>query len=257
MRILSLGSYAVMALAFAGAPQSHAGTIEGIWSNPILAGNIIDATSGALSFHNNTASAVSSISNGISSAISWGTWNSAGITNPPGVPDTVGCAALAAGFGVPCQSTITFTGNTLPADTLVPFSLGTLTYSNGTSNLDSLIFGATLTFFDSANPGVSLGSDFVQFVTTNNTGSDTQNADYVAFSGLAGQSFNVIEGATAQASLNGIIDDVVLTSLTLLSAPTTGFIGSSPSIPLTAPEPASIALLCLGLAGIGIARRRH
>jgi hypothetical protein len=218
-------------------------------------GNTSDAVTSALSFQDNAISAVDSISNGVSgSTINWGTYSTSGVTNPPGVPDAAGCASLSP---VPCQSAITFTGNPLPANPANPFTIGTLTYTNGTSNLDSLIFGATLTFVDSANPGTPLGSDTVQIVTTANTGNAIQNADYIIFSGLAGQSFNVIEGATAMAGLDGFIDDLTLTSLTLLSSPSTGFIGNSPPIPFVAPEPTGLAILGFSIFGISLVRRRR
>jgi len=254
-RAIGFGKYAALAAMLLGAQHAQAGTIEGIWSAPILTGNTIDAVSQALSSQNNAISAVDAISNNVSgSTISWGTSSASGVTNPPGVPDAAGCAALSP---VPCQSAITFTGNTLPPDPTNPFTIGTLTYTNGTSNTDSLIFGATLTFVDSANPGTPLGSDTVQINTTANSGDATQNADYILFSGLAGQSFNVIEGATATAGLNGFIDALTLTSLTLLSSPSTGFIGNSPPIPFTVPEPASLAILGFSVLGMSLMRHRR
>ena len=251
-----LGS-AVMAAMLTGAPQVHADTIYGVWSNPILTGDTTDAVDTmALTHLDNTTSAVVSISNNAgSSTINWGTWSQNGITNPPGQSDAAGCAFLLSNNGLPCQSTVTFTGATVPADPKQPFKVGSFTYANGTSNLDSLIFFATLTFFETSS-SVSIGSDLVQFNTTNNTGNDDQNADYITFSGLAGQSDNAREGmAPTIVDLNGFIDDLTLTSITFVSG--NGFVGNSLPIPLTAPEPAGLALVGVALAGLGLARRRR
>jgi hypothetical protein len=110
-----------------------------------------------------------------------------------------------------------------------------MTYTNGTSNLDSLLFGATLTFFVTGST-TPIGSDFVNFATTNNTGTDAQNADYITFSGLAGISFNVYEGRTAVGNLTGFIDDPVLTGLTVdPSQAQNGFVGNSPSLAVPGP----------------------
>ena len=49
-----------------------------------------------------------------------------------------------------------------------PTQLGTITYTNGTSSLDTLIFGATLTF---SLDGIVLGSDEVIITTTSNQSS--------------------------------------------------------------------------------------
>ena len=58
---------------------------------------------------------------------------------------------------------------------------GTLTFLNGTSSLNSLIFGAQLSF-QSAN-GVVLGTDTVTITTTSNTAdiANPVNADYLDF----------------------------------------------------------------------------
>ena len=105
-RKLGTGGCAVIAMALATVPQSRADTIEGIWSSPVLAGTIINPVSSKLTFFDNTASAVVSVSNGAGgSTINWGTWSLSGITNPPGVPEPAGCAYLAASFsGTACQA---------------------------------------------------------------------------------------------------------------------------------------------------------
>jgi hypothetical protein len=235
-------------LVFAPA-KSQADTLFGVWSNPVFAGAVADGATGALTFQNNTGTSVVSITSN-ATTISWGTFTPSGITSPPGQPSPSGCAGIAP---TPCASTITFTGGTIPVDPTIPFQIGTITYTNGTSNLDSLIFGATLTFFRTSSPN-PIGSDFVNFATTSNTGTPAQNADYMTFSGLANTSFNVFEGATAIGGLIGFIDDLVLTGITVdPSQSGNGFVGNSPTLPVGVPGPiAGAGLPGLILAGGGL-----
>jgi hypothetical protein len=227
---LSISALVGLAL-LAGPREADADTLYGLWSDPVFVGATADAVTGALTFFNNTGSSVYSVSN---NTITFGTFTPSGITSPPGQPSPTGCAGIAP---TPCASTITFTGGTVPADPTIPFQVGTITYTNGTSNLDSLLFGATLTFYLSSS-STPIGSDFVNFATTLNsaTGTAAQNADYITFSGLANTSFNVFEGATAVGGLTGFIDDLVLTGITVDPTQSgNGFVGNSPSLPVPGP----------------------
>ena len=115
------------------AAPSYSGSIQGQWMNPVVSGSLIDGATGAIAFFNNTATAACNLS------------------PCPRVPATSpggGGAMVAWGDGRSPDRTsvVSFTGasfaNVAP-NTL--FELGTLTYTNGTSDLNSLIFGGTLT----------------------------------------------------------------------------------------------------------------
>jgi len=166
-------------------------------------------------------------------------------------------------FTIP-KSTLSFTGTPLiaqPADTV--FTLGTFTYTNGTSDLDSLIFGATLTLTLNDSVGGVIDTKVIplSITTTNNTGTAAQNADFVQFPAtattLSAASMNVFEGSTATFILQGeIIGDPTLGLVNLLIAPgsvDSGFVGNG----LPAPEPPSRAVLGFGLPGLVFARHRR
>ena len=187
-------------------------------------------------------------------------------TEPPGFARSTASSTVAWGqrVGNPIPtSTVVFTGSAfsnVAPDTL--FQLGTLTYTNGTSDLDSLIFGATLTLsaiLDGAAPAVDPFSVVVGLVTTNNTGTDAQNADFVDFRNGLGTTqpvtFNVLEGATATAILSGrIVGDPMLVATQIAIAPGSagaGFIG-----PLAVPEPSSWLLCVPGLLLLARLRAR-
>jgi len=89
---------------------------------------------------------------------------------------------------------LTFNGDFVPdADQSTPIQLGTITYTNGTSNGPTLIFGATLTF---SLGGVTLGSDTVTITSTTNQSSGLDltaaqaqlDADYI---NICGPSSNI------------------------------------------------------------------
>ncbi len=167
--------------------------IMGVFSDPVYIGNIYNTpTIGGHTYYDNTLSApaTTTISGG-GSTLTWG-------TNPTPPIGTN-------------YSTLTFTGATVPfQDQSTPIQLGTITYTNGTSSLDSIIFGATLTF--SLN-GVTLGSDQLIITTTSNQSSGTYltqaqaelDADYVNLCGLSSTICNTaIQAYENTQGMNGV-----------------------------------------------------
>jgi len=230
---------------------NYTGAVTGTWSDPVPSGVLIDGATQATSFLDNTATANCSLAG-------------CAFNTHPAPPNTV---IWGTNTGVtPDHSTITFDG--APFTSVASgqsFKLGTLTYENGTSALESIIFGATLTISIAlTDPATKTVTDLpvsIAFVTTNNTGTDAQNADFVDFRPTLPNTFNVLEGATAIADLYGhIIGDpqigLDLITLDPLSPPGAGFIGTGvPTVPT--PEPASLAVLASALTLAGMVRRRR
>ena len=241
------------ALASVPAPT---GQIVGTFSDPIYSGSVLNApVLGQRTFYDNssTAPATTFINGNI---LTWGT----NTGNPfPGTD----------------YSTLTFSGATVPyADQTSPTILGTISYTNGTSALNSLIFGAKLTF--SIN-GIVLGSDQIIITTTSNQSSGTNltqaqaqlDADYInicgAGSNICGQGIQAYENTQG---MNGTAFS------TPVLAQLTGTYQVDPSISLTdvsylsgdgtvgtrfqgaVPETSTWLMLLLGFAGLGIAGYR-
>ena len=153
---------------------------------------------------------------------------------------------------------MTFTGDPqIPATKgTVPFQLGSISYTNGTSNLGTGLFGATLVLYahDALLGNVPIGSlDFSFTGTVNDGKTAAQNADYLNIQGVS-QSFNVYEGATATGGVSGeIVGDPMVTDLffTLDNQDANGFLGTNSPAP-AAPLPATLPLFASGLGAMGL-----
>ena len=157
LKVVSILGIAALAATTLSATNAAAVVPEfqmtGVFSDPVYLGNVLNTPAvGESTFYDNSGTApASTIISPDGSTLQWG-------TNPPTDVGTV-------------FSQLQFTGALLPlGDTSTPTQLGTITYTNGTSSLDTLIFGATLTF---SLDGIVLGSDDVIITTTSNQSSGT------------------------------------------------------------------------------------
>jgi hypothetical protein len=251
--------------AHAGALYS--GQITGRWSAAVVSGSTKEGSNPAIvEFSDNSATAFCNLSNcpnqltasGSGARLLWGTFDDA----------------------TPASSTVTFQGssfsnvrtelrNALGQVTQASdiFQLGTLTYTNGTSYLDSLIFGSTLTL-----SGSLVGTDevIIPFTiqlgieTTTNSGTAEQNADFLFFSNQLGTvspvSFNVYEGQTASAIVWGrLVGDPVLLATGLTLSPGSagsGFIASGAIPAAGVPAPSALVLMLTGLLVFSRSRKK-
>jgi hypothetical protein len=240
------------AAVFSLAPLALADTIVTTFSNPVLAGSIVNIpAAGQTTYMDDTATAVYTISNGPTvSSLQWGSF-SAGETSQQ-------------------FSELTLTGSSIPSDVSTPFQLGTLTYTNGTSDIGTVIFGATLNFYDNTVSAASfLGSDQIIITTTSNVfgvpgGLANGDDDYINICGnqsnICATSIEAVEasqgGAGVTVNLFGTIvgdpmADIDFVQLAPGQDPlTNGFLGSDPAVGAQLPEPGSFSLLLTGgLAG--------
>jgi hypothetical protein len=231
----------------------RADTVVGVFSDPQLTGSLV-ALDGTNQFMDNTSTAFYSIVNSTTPALPGATQQSTG-------------SALTWGAN-PGSSTIVFTGKTVPSDPYQTFDLGTITFNNGTSDLNSLIFGAKLTLYATPNGTISSsqpnGDSTLSIVTTANLGlggTEQHDADFVTLSGIANQSFNVLEGAGATAELYGkFVDDptIVLTSIVLNPGQdNVAFIGNGQPVPVPETSSLLVGAGIFGLIGFEWLRQRR
>ena len=244
------GAFLLFFAVPAVASPLYSGIVSGVFRDPVLVGQYIQ-TDGTLGSQDNSTTAVYS---GMGTdSIQWGA-----------CPDTPAPAGCGDNGGAPRNSALSFTGLTF-ADVAPDqdFLLGTFTYTNGTSRASTHIFGVTAEINITLNGGgaVDQKETAVQLWSTANrpvtSPADTLwNADFMYF--LSEDiSFNVVEGAMASANIYGrIVGDPQLEISGLSTSDPNGYIGSGPS-DYGLPEPATFALLGLGLAAIGYQRRKR
>ena len=238
------------------------GTIIGIFSDPIYSGFVThDPNISSSTYFDNSATAPLSLS----------------IVNSTD-PTLAGTPALQA-TGSKLQwgsdasvdpseqfSELIFFGAPVPANIHQPFEAGVITYLNGTSNLNSLIFGASLSLYDNVvSPQTYLGTDTVIITTTSNLGvSLAQDADYINICGngsnICGSSIEAYEdsegGTGVTAVLQGqIVGDPQLQFTDVTVSPdqlaTGGLVGNEAAAGVI-PEPSTWVMIMLGFAGIGL-----
>jgi hypothetical protein len=256
---------AVLSLSLAGV-SARADTLTGVFSNPIYAGNVLnDPTVGTTTFVDNNGSAVTGTATAGASACASASTLCWGLSTS-GVPASESYSELS----------FTGTAGFNPGSSATQ-SVGTISFLNGTSDLDTLIFGAMLSIYDN---GVLIGAYNVAINTTSNqyggTGLTAQelatDADYVNICGndsnLCGSSIEAYEDSEGGTGLlvdltGNLVGDPTLNLDTVAVDPsqssctTCGVVGDEPSV-ATTPEPPGVVLMAtaaLLLAGFSWRRQ--
>ncbi|HEY1779679.1 MAG TPA: PEP-CTERM sorting domain-containing protein [Roseiarcus sp.] len=172
-------------------------------------------------------------------------------------------------------SELIFFGGQVPTDVTQPFQAGVLTFLNGTSDLDSLIFAADLSLYDNyVGTNSYLGTDHVTITTTSNlnvAGAEDLDADYINICGngstICNSSVEAYEDSQGGTGVTfdltaQIVGDPQLefTHVALAAVQTnlldpnsgpglTGLVGDQAAG--TVPEPSTWAMMFIGFVGLG------
>lgn len=242
-----------------GASHAQANTIIGVFSDVGTSGYVThDPNIFSSTYFDNSATAVYSITNSTDPTLAEGL-QATGSKLQWGADDSVDPSDQ--------FSELIFFGGEVPSNPGQPFTIGEFTYLNGTSDLNSLIFSADLSFYDnSISSNTYLGTAEIIITTTSNLGASlAQDADYINIvggislvSGLSIEAYEDSEGGTGvTAVLTGyFVDDPHLEISDVSLAPgqpdTSGLIGDEPAAGV-APEPSTWAMMLLGFGGLGLA----
>lgn len=230
------------------------GTITGTFTDVVDYGNLLNYPSvGQLYFENNTGTAVTGTATAAGSACAGANMLCWGVDTNIAPNDS--------------YSELIFTGTTtFNASSSAPQPVGTIYYLNGTSAINTGIFGATLSFYLN---NAFIGSDNVIISTTVNQFSGlgldpaqlNADADYINICGngsnICGSSIEAYEdsegGTGLLVDLTGALDGLVLTNVNLdpsqSTCTTCGIVGNSPAL-AAVPEPPSFVLLATSLVAL-------
>ncbi|MCX6592121.1 MAG: choice-of-anchor K domain-containing protein [Acidobacteria bacterium] len=237
-------------LAISATAGTFTGLTVGAFSDPITSGYVWGAGGRESVLTDNASSAVFSGFWGVAGTTAVAKWGNYPIADFP-LPD-----------GVDQESTLQFDGvefEDVIGDQTI-FKIGSITFTNGTSVINSLLFGGTLTITPVDFGWGYLSDPLVipfSIETTRNVGSPEFNADFVVFETELGKvGAFVYEGASATFNIYAKIVGDPQTSFQGLQIDRNslgnGFVGGASPVP----EPASLWLAGAALAGLAWARRR-
>ncbi len=169
------------------------------------------------------------------------------------------------------QSSLSFAGNVFDLETDQTLSFGTLTYYNGTISSGSQADSIDLKVNVLLTTPAGIDQDFtynLMLIGTPNTGSTpAENADIVQFDTVHPSNFFAVGGVNYTLEFLGVgsivgdgyttVDSFHVYEDASASGELLGrFTANFPDNPNPVPEPTTLLLMCLGLAGIGYQRRR-